>query len=271
MSDPSLFKWRHFEADLIRCAVQWYLRYALSDRDVEELLQEWSVRVDFTTVYRLVQRDAPELDKWCRPQLKVTNGSYRVDETYIKLNKHWHYLYRAVDSMSAALDFMLSLARDAGAAERFFRQVLQASHTRTPRAITLDKNAAYPPAFKALQQGRILPETCLLRPWKYLNNVVEQDHRFVKLRVNPGLGFGAFATAQRTLQGDEAMPMLQKGQIEAMANRDVLTQNYVVTQLLRLAAERAFTIPLLTLLPVFATQPLYAPPHDPILQRSPLS
>jgi len=131
---------------------------------------------------------------------------------------------------------MLSPTRDADAAERFFRQVLQASHALTPRVITVDKNAAYPPAFEALQQERILPETCRLRPCKYLNNIVEQDHRFIKRRVNPGLGFGAFATAQRTIQGYEAMHMLHKGQIEGMATRDVLAQNCVINQLFGLAA-----------------------------------
>jgi transposase, IS6 family len=206
MSDPSLFKWRHFEADIILCAVRWYLRYALSYRDVEELLRERGVTVDHTTIFRWVQRYAPELDKRCRPQLKAANNSYRVDETYIKIKRQWYYLYRAVDSTGATLDFMLSPTRDAEAAERFFRQVLQASHTLTPRVITVDKNAAYPPAFEALQQERLLPETCLLRQCKYLNNIIEQDHRFVKRRVNPGLGFGAFATAQRTIQGYEAMP-----------------------------------------------------------------
>jgi transposase, IS6 family len=99
------------------------------------------------------------------PQLKVTNDSYRVDETYIKIKKHWYDLYRAVDSTGATLDFMLSPTRDAEAAERFFRQVLQASHTLTPRVITVDKNAAYPPAFEALQQDSTLPETCLLRQY----------------------------------------------------------------------------------------------------------
>ena len=83
MSAPSLFKWRHFQADIILCAVWWYLRSALSDRDVEELLQEQGVRVDHTTVFRWVQRYAPELDKHCRPQLKVTNDSYRVNETSV--------------------------------------------------------------------------------------------------------------------------------------------------------------------------------------------
>jgi IS6 family transposase len=173
MSDPSLFKWRHFQADIILCAVRWYLRYALSCRDVEELLWERGVRVDHTTVFRWVQRYAPELDRRCRPWLRATNDSYRIDETYIKIKKRWYYLYRAVDSTGATLDFMLSATRDADAAECFFRTVLQASHTRTPRVITVDKHAAYPLAFDALQHDGTLPASCQLRPCKYLNNVVE--------------------------------------------------------------------------------------------------
>src|SRR3989442_1593379 len=163
MSDPALFKWRHFQAEIILCAVRWYLPYALSDRNVEELLRERGVGVDHTTVFRWVRRYAPELDQRCRPSLRATNDSDRVDETYIKINKQWHYLYRAVDSTGATLDFMLSTTRDADAAERFFRKVLQASHTHTPCVITVDKNAAYPPTFDALQQDGTPPATCLLR------------------------------------------------------------------------------------------------------------
>jgi len=236
MSDPTLFKWRHFQADIILCAVRWYLRYALSYRDVEALLRERGVWVDHTTVLRWVQRYAPELDKRCRPPLKATNDSYRVDETYIKIKRQWYDLYRVVDSTGATLDFMLSSTRDAAAAEPFFRQVPQASRTLTPRVITVDKNAAYPPTFDALQQDGTLPETCLLRQCKYLNNVVEQDHRFVKRRVNPGLGFGAFDTAQRTIQCDEAMHMLRKGQYHGLVKGDVLAQNRVINQLFGLVA-----------------------------------
>jgi transposase, IS6 family len=123
MPQAPLFKWRHFTAEVILCAVRWYLRYALSYRDVEELLRERGISADHTTVFRWVQRYAPELDKRCRPHLKSTNDSYRVDETYIKLKKPWHYLYRAVDSQGQTLDFLLSASRDAGAAERFFRKV----------------------------------------------------------------------------------------------------------------------------------------------------
>ena len=133
MSDHPPFKWRHFQADIILCGVRWYLRYALSYRDVEELMQERGVKVDHTTIFRWVQRYAPELDKRCRPLLKATNDSYRVDETYIRINKQWHYLYRAVDSTGATLDFMLSTTRNADAAEQFFRKVLDASHTTLPR------------------------------------------------------------------------------------------------------------------------------------------
>jgi transposase-like protein len=236
MSDPSLFKWRHFEADIILCAVRWYLRYTLSYRDVEELMRERGMWVDHTTVFRWVQRYAPELDKRCRPYLNITNDSYRVDETYIKINKQWYYLYRAVDSQGQTLDFLLSSTRDAEAAERFFRKVLRAAHTTVPRVITVDKNAAYPPAFAALQQDGTLQETCLLRQCKYLNNMVEQDHRIVKRRVDPGLGFGAFATAQRTLQGYEALYMIRKGQLEGIAKGDVLAQNRVINQLFGVAA-----------------------------------
>jgi IS6 family transposase len=241
MSDPSLFTWRHFEADIILCAVRWYLRYALSDRDVEELLRERGVWVDHTTVFRWVQCYAPELDQRCRPQLKAANDSYRVDETYIKIKKQWSYLNRAVDSTGATLDFMLSATRDAGAAEQCFRKVLDAGHTTPPRVITVDKNAAYPPAFEALQYDNSLPEACRLRQCKYLNNMMEQDHRLMKRRVNPGLGFGAFATAQRTIQGYEAMHMFRKGQLEGVAKGDILAQKRVINQLFGLAASRELT------------------------------
>jgi transposase-like protein len=163
MSDPCPFKWRHFEADIILCAVQGYLRYALSYRDVEELLRQRSVSVDHSTVFRWVQRYAPELDRRGRPYLHATNNSYHVDKTSIRINKHWYYLDRAVDSADAVLDLMLSPIRHADAAARFFRKILQASHTLTPRLITVDNYAAYPPAFEALQQEGTLPETCQLR------------------------------------------------------------------------------------------------------------
>ena len=154
----------------------------------------------------------PELDKRCRPQLKATNDSYRVDETYIKIKKHWYYLYRAVDSTGATLDFMLSPTRDADAAERFFRQVLQGSQSLTSRDHR-GQERRIPTGLRGPQQTAPSRRPVRLRQCKYLNNVIEQDHRFVKRRVNPGLGFGAFATAQRTIQGYEAMHMLPKASL----------------------------------------------------------
>jgi transposase, IS6 family len=131
---------------------------------------------------------------------------------------------------------MLSATRDAGAAERFFRKVLDAGHTTLPRVITVDKHAAYPLAFDALQHEGTLPVSCQLRQCKYLNNMLEQDHRFVKRQVNLGLGFGGFHTAQRTIQGYEAMHMIRKGQLEGITKRNVLAQNGVINRLFELAA-----------------------------------
>ena len=196
---------------------------------------ERGLMVDHTTVYRWVQAYAPELDKRCRPHLRPTNDSWRVDETYIEVKGEWKYLYRAVDSEGNTLDFMLSAKRDAGAAERFFRKALKASHNQEPRVINVDKNAAYPPAIDELKADQSLPKTTELRPVKYLNNIVEQDHRFIKRLVNPGMGFGSFNTARRTLRGYEAMNMIRKGQIQGVEKGDILGQVEFVSQIFGVA------------------------------------
>ena len=225
------FKWRHFQSDIILLCVRWYLRYPLSYRNLEEMMLERGLTVDHTTVHRWVQAYAPELDKRCRVHLKLTNDSWRVDETYIKVKGEWKYLYRAVDSEGNTLDFMLSAKRDALAAERFFRKVLKAEHNQKPRVINVDKNAAYPPAIDSLTKDKTLPKTTELRPVKYLNNIVEQDHRFIKRLVNPGMGFGSFNTARRTLRGYEAMNMIRKGQILGVEKGDIRTQVEFVSQI----------------------------------------
>jgi transposase, IS6 family len=230
------FKWRHFQADLILLCVRWYLRYSLSYRDLEEMMLERGLHVDHTTIYHWVQRDAPELDKRCRPHLKTTTDSWRVDETSIKVKKEWVYLYRAVDSQEQTLDFFFSSTRDATAAKRFLLKTLAAPHINTPRVINVDKNAAYPKAFKGLKAVGSLPESGALRQVKYLNNLIEQDHRFIKRRVKPGLGFASFETAWRTLQGYEIMNMIRKGQIEGAAKREIVGQIACVTKAFGLAA-----------------------------------
>jgi IS6 family transposase len=141
------------------------------------MMRERELHVDHTTIYRWVQHYAPELEKRCRPHLNITNDSWRVDETYVKVKKVWMYLYRTVDSQGHTLEFLRSPTRDAQAAKRFFSKALAAPHTNIPRVITVDKNAAYPKAFKELKAEGIMPSPCELRQRKYLNNLPEQDHR----------------------------------------------------------------------------------------------
>jgi transposase-like protein len=229
------FKWRHFQSEIILLCVRWYLRFPLSYRNLEEMMLERGLSVDHTTIYRWVQRYAPELEKRCRPHLKATNDSWKVDETYIKVKKQWVYLYRAVDSEGNTLDFFFSSTRDAHAATQFFLKALTASHTIEPRVINVDKNAAYPKAFNELKAEGHLSEHCELRQVKYLNNLIEQDHRFVKRLTKPGMGFFSFKTAWRTLQGFEAMNMIRKGQMHGVAKGDVQGQITLVTQLFGVA------------------------------------
>ena len=169
--------------------------------------------INHTTIYRWVQKYSPEIDKRSRPYLRPTNDSWRVDETYIKVKGKDKYLYRAVDSQGNTLEFLLTAKRDALAAKRFFRKTLKALHTSPPRVITVDKNPAYPKAIKELKAAKKLPEIVKLRQSKYLNNIVEQDHRGIKRLVKPGMGFGSFNTARRTIRGYEIMNMMRKRQI----------------------------------------------------------
>ncbi len=236
MSHPSPFKWRHFEADIILLCVRWYVRYPLSYRHLEEMMLERGLNVDHTTIYRWVQHFAPELDRRCRPHLKATTDSWRVDETYIKVKGTWMYLYRAVDSQGNPLEFLLSATRDAQAAKRFFSKTLTASHTVTPRVITVDKNPAYPKALSELKEEGSIPPQSELRQVKYLNNLVEQDHRFIKRLVKPGLGFFSFETAWRTLQGYEVMHMIRKGQVNGVDKGDSRQQVRFIASLFGVAA-----------------------------------
>lgn len=213
MNSKSPFKWRHYQSEIILRCVRWYLSYPLSYRQVTEMVNERGVEVDHTTIYRWVQEYSPEIDQRCRFYLKPTNDSWRVDETYIKVKGKDKYLYRAVDSQGNTLDFLLTAKRDAKAAKRFLRKTLKAVHTSTPRVITVDKNPAYPKAIKELKAAKKLPEIVKLRQIKYLNNIVEQDHRGIKRLVKPGMGFGSFNTARRTIRGYEIMNMVRKGQV----------------------------------------------------------
>ena len=159
-SRPPLFKWRHFEPAVITCAVGWYLRFSLSFRNVEELLTERGLPADHTTIWRWVQCYAPELNKRCRRELKPTNGSWRVDATYVRVKGKWTYLYRAIDSAGATIDFLLTARRDAAAAKRFFQKALSAPSHPRPRVINVDGNPSYPKVVAELKQQGKLGRRC---------------------------------------------------------------------------------------------------------------
>ena len=199
-------------------------------------MSERGLSLDHTTIFRWVQHYSPEIDKRSRPYLKKSNDSWRVDETYVKVRGKWLYLYRAVDSTGQTLDFLLNQTRSSRAAKRFFRKVLGRPHITPPRVINVDKNAAYIGAIRDLKQEKLLPEGCKRRPSQYMNNIVEQDHRFLKRRIKPGLGFGSYPTAWRTIQGYEVMNMIRKGQIEGAKKGNIKAQNQFIAGLFGLVA-----------------------------------
>lgn len=194
-------------------------------------MAERGVDVDHSTIHRWVLEYAPELDKRIRPYLNQTNDSWRVDETYIEVKGVWKYLYRAVDSEGNTLDFMLSAKRDGKAAARFFRKVLKAGHTQVPRVVNVDQNAAYPKAIETLKNEKTLPKAVELRHNKYLNNVIEQDHRNVKRIVKPMMGFKSFNSARRTLRGIEAINMIRKGQVSGIEQGRSVSQAKLIEEL----------------------------------------
>ena len=166
----------------------------------------------------------------------MSGTSYRVDETYIKVGKTCKYLYRAVDKEGQTIEFMLSAKRDVCAAKRFFKKMTRAEHRRLPFSISVDNNAAYPEALSTSQTERIVPKDCKLRRVKYLNNVIEQDHRFVKKKVRASQCFKSFHTAERTLEGIEAVNMMRKGQVKRLAGSDATGQAKFVASLFQIAA-----------------------------------
>jgi IS6 family transposase len=231
---PALFKGRHFEAEIIVLCVRWYLRFGLSFRNLEEMMGERGLSVDHVTIWRWVQRDAPELNRRCRPELRRTNGSWRVDETYGRISGKWTYLYRAVDSTGATIDFLLSAKRHAAAAKRFLQKALQ-GHPR-PRVINVDGNPSYPKVIAQLKKTGELGQRCRCRPVRYLNNIVEQDHRAIKRRVRASQGFRSFRCAARTIQGIEMVNMIRKGQVKWLAKGDIVGQVAFIGGLLGLRA-----------------------------------
>ena len=213
-STENPFHWRHYEGEIILLNVRWYCSYGLSYRNLVEMMEERGLNLVHTTIMRWVHEYAPQINKKIRPYLKRTCDSWSVDETYIiKVKDKWTYLYRAVDKEGNTLDFLLRAKRDAKAASRFFKKVLKAKHTQTPRVINIDKNPALSCSLEQLKKEGVLPKKMQIRPVKYLNNIIEQDHRFIKKVTKSCLGFQSIPTASKTIAGIEAMHTLWKGQL----------------------------------------------------------
>ena len=205
------FKRLHYPVDVIAQCVRWYLAYALSLRNLEEMMAERGIVVDHSTLHRWVIRLVPLLDKAFRRHKRAVGRRWRMDETYIRVRGQWKYLYRAVDSNGLTIDFLLTAKRDAAAALRLFRKAIR--HHDEPEVVTIDKSGANTAALASLNVGKPDEESITVRQSKYLNNLVEQDHRNIKRRIRQMLGFKSFRRAQTMLAGIELIHMIRKGQL----------------------------------------------------------
>src|SRR5882757_5902645 len=203
------FKGSHFEREVILWGVRWYVAYPISYRQLEEMMDERGVEVDHSTLNRWAIKYAPFLEKQFRARKRPVGSSWRLDETYVKVKGAWKYLYRAVDKAGATVDFLLTAKRDCKAALRFLRKAIK--WNGTPEKITIDKSGANT---AAIESHNAETEAGIeIRQIKYLNNIVEQNHRAIKRLIRPMLGFKSFRSAAVTLAGIELMHMIRKGQL----------------------------------------------------------
>jgi transposase, IS6 family len=198
--------------------------YSLSYRDLEEIMAERGVAVDHSTIWRWVDRFAPELERRLRHHLQPRIPVWRVDETYIRVGGKWTYLYRAVDGRGATVDFYLSTTRDVDAAKVFLRKAITGEHIVPPVVMVTDGNPTYPIAVRAMQREEKLPKSCALRCAHSENNLIEQDHRGIQRRADAKQHFRSFGGAVHTIAGYEAMHMLRKGQVDGCRRGDPVAQ-----------------------------------------------
>lgn len=212
---PALFHGRHFDRSIITLCVRWYITYKLSYRDLVEMMAERGVAVSHTSILRWVQRYVPEFEKCWNRYARPVVSSWRVDETYIRVRGQWTYLYRAVDKHGSTVDFLLSEHRNIAAAKGFFTKAIEGHGA--PERITLDCHPATHSAIAELRKSAVLLPQTKVRTCKYLNNLVEQDHRRVKQRIYPMLGFKNFRNAAVTISGVELAQKIKKGQFDTSA------------------------------------------------------
>ena len=199
----------HYPLDVILTCVRWYVAYPLSLRHLEEMMAERGVSVDHSTVHRWTIKLLPVLEKAFRRRKRPVGKSWRMDETYIRVKGDWRYLYRAVDKDGNTIDFLLRAHRDKTATRRYFEKSI--ARNGVPETVTIDKSGANLAALEAINADRETP--IKIRQSKYLNNLVEQDHRAIKRRTRLMLGFKTFRCARILLAGIELMHMITKGQM----------------------------------------------------------
>jgi transposase-like protein len=200
----------HFPLDVILRCVRWYVAYSLSLRNLEEMIAEHGIEVDHSTVHRWVIKMVPLLEKSFRQHKRPVGKSWRMDETYIKVQGQWKYLYRAVDRDGDTVDFLFRAHRDKAAAQRYFEKAID--RNGAPGTVTVNKSGSNLVALQAINAERETP--IKIRQCKYLNNIVEQDHRAIKRITKPMLGFKDFWCARIILSGIEVMYMIRKGQMQ---------------------------------------------------------
>lgn len=216
------FKGSHFEREVILWGVRWYVAYPISYRHLEEMMQERGVEVDHSTLNRWVVKYSPQLAKAFVRRKRSVGVSWGMDETYVKVKGKWKYLYRAVDKEGRTIDFLLTAYRDKKAAMRFLTKAIR--YQGMPEKITIDKSGANAAAIDGYNTGANVGVK--LRQIKYLNNVVEQDHRAIKRIIRPMLGFKCFWSAKNTLAGIEIMHMIRKGQLQSDSDLTPAQQFY---------------------------------------------
>ena len=209
------FKGAHYPKSVILFAVFFYLRYPVSYRDLEEIMEERGVDVDHATLNRWVVNYSPLIAPKAQAKKRPTAISWRMDETYIKVRGKWMYHYRAVDRDGQTLDFMLSERRNKAAARRFFRRAIGTNGV--PDRVVIDKSGANLVGLEAVNvilKFTGTGQTIKVLQVKYLNNILEQDHRFIKRITGQMLGFKAFHSASATLESIETAHMIRKGQFD---------------------------------------------------------